>query len=115
MEKIKAILALIVSAGAAASIIGTVAWQAGWVIPRSEAQAMVDTAMQLVASQAAQATLDEAKARQIADLRFQIELVTQKIADLLNNDARTPGQDFELGQLEKQLDSLNAQLSAAQQ
>jgi len=89
--------------------------KAGWVISRAEAKTIVELAVQQATAQTNSALLDEAKARQLADLNFQVELVSQDISALLSNPNRTEADNFQLEQLKKRLDQLNSQIAGLQQ
>lgn len=84
----------------------------GWVIGRAEAQTMITLAVQEAASANQQALLDEQKARQVADYNFQLTLVNDDIAELLNSGPLDAAETDELEQLKKKRDSLNAAISA---
>ncbi len=88
--------------------------KAGWVIGRAEAATMIELAVQQSAAQTNQSLLDEAKARRLADLQFQKTLAEQKVADLLDNDNRSAGEDYELEQAKKLVDQLDAQIAGLQ-
>ena len=109
-ERFKSAMQMVLAAVGVISILGTVAYQAGWIIPRAGAQAMIDSAVSLVATQAAQAVLDEAKAREQADLLFQKQPLVEKIKALLDIPNRSGSEQFELEQANKDLDRINARL-----
>lgn len=108
MDNVKNIGAIV----AAITIGYGVVIKAGWVIGRAEAQTLVDLAVQQAASASQQALLDEQKARQLADYNFQLTLVNDDIAELLNSGQLDAAQQDELEQLKKKRDSLNAAISA---
>ena len=88
--------------------------KAGWVIGRAEAQTMVELAVQQATAQTNSALLDEAKARQLADLNFQVEMVNQQIEELLGIE-RGEKEEYQLEQLKKRVDQLNSQIAGLQQ
>lgn len=107
---VKEWLSTITAAAGVAVLIGTVAYQAGWVVRRADAQTMIDNAASLVATQAAQAVLDEATARETADLLFRKEPLVARIRQLMDTQNRSGGEEFELQEAVKELDRINARL-----
>lgn len=85
--------------------------KAGWVIGRAEAQTMVTLAVQQAAADNSKALLDEVKARQIADLKFQLELVNEDIQELLQAGDLSAAEEDQLEQLKKARDQINSQIA----
>ena len=114
MDKIKN-FAQTVSAVAAVVILswGVVA-KAGWIVSRAEAEVMINLAVQQSSTIAAQAVLDEAKARERADLTFQKSLLVERISELMEQDELTGAQEYELEQMKADVARINDRLDALQ-
>ncbi len=110
MDSVKNVAAVV----AAITIGYGVVIKAGWVIGRAEASTMIELAVKTLAAQAGDALADEAKQRQLADLQFQRTLAQQKVAELLDIEDRSPGQDYELEQAKKLVDQLDAKIAELQ-
>ena len=112
LDKIKNWLTMIAAAVGVLTVIGGVAYQAGWVVRRADAETMITEMVQAAATQAAQSVLDEAKARETADLLLQKSLLVGEIKRLLDLPHRTAGQEYDLAELQKNVDRINARLDA---
>lgn len=115
MEKLKSAFQMILAAVGVLGICGTILYQGGYVISKAGAQALITEAGQQVATQAAQDVLDEAKAREQADLQFQKAPLVEKIKALMDIPSRSGSEQFELEQANKDLDRINARLDELQQ
>lgn len=114
-EKIKSGAGLITSVSAVMVLAWGLVTKMGLIISRAEAQTIVELAVQQATTQTNQALLDEAKARQIADLNFQVEMVNQQIEELLDVENRNEKEEYQLEQLKKRIDQLNSQIAGLQQ
>lgn len=114
LEKIKGIAGTVSAVAAVVILSWGVVTQAGWIISRADAANMISVAVQMVSTQAAQSVLDEAKARERADLQFQKSLLTDKITALLNLPKRSGAQDYELEQLKADVKRISDRLDLLQ-
>lgn len=112
IDGVKSAAGLIASVAAAVTIAYGVVVKAGFVIGRAEAQTMIDLAVQTSASQTNAAILDEVKARQAADLQFQLDDANERIAELLDEEDLSKGEEYELEKLKDKASKLEAALTA---